>query len=298
MAAAHPVVAVVGRPNVGKSTLVNRIVGRRAAIVEEQPGVTRDRKELVAELERPNFLHRRHRRWLATDEAAGEAGQPPGRARDREADVDPLRRRRHRRRRPTRTRRSRGSSSASGKPVLLVANKVDDDRRENDIWPLTKLGLGDPHPVSAIHGRGSGDLLDALVPRCRPRPARARARARRPRHVLDRDRRPAERRQVDAVQPAGRRRPLGRARHARHDDGHHRHDRRDRRTAPLRFVDTAGMRRQSRVDEQTEYYSVVRALDAVDQADAALLVIDATAGRRRTRTSGSASASTPPAPRS
>ncbi len=165
----------------------------------------------------------------------------------------------------------------SGKPVLVVANKVDDPNRENDVWAFVKLGLGDPHAVSAIHGRGSGDLLDAVVA------------------ALPEDL-PAEVPEDDgtfSIAIVGRpnvgkstlfNRLVGDDRSVVHDMPGTTMDTIDTIVetpdGPLRFVDTAGMRRQSRVEEQTEYTSVVRALNAVDQADAALLVIDADAGGR------------------
>ncbi len=157
-----PIVAVVGRPNVGKSTLVNRIVGRRAAIVEEQPGVTRDRKELVAEWAGHNFRIIDTGGWLATEESLAKQVSRQAERAMSQADVILV---------VVDVRIGTTEEDAqvarilkrSGKPVLLVANKVDDPNRENDVWGFIKLGLGDPYAVSAIHGRGSGDLLDALV---------------------------------------------------------------------------------------------------------------------------------------
>jgi GTP-binding protein len=269
-----PIVAVVGRPNVGKSTLVNRIVGRRAAIVEETPGVTRDRKELVAEWAGRSFRIVDTGGWLASDEAlARQITHQAERAMaeadlilfvvdvtvgtiDEDAQVARVLQR-------------------SGKPVLLVANKVDDPNRDNDVWTFVKLGLGDPFAVSAIHGRRSGDLLDAVV-------------AGLP------DDLPLEVPEDDgtfSIAIVGRpnvgkstlfNRLVGDDRSVVHDMPGTTMDSIDTIVAtpdgPLRFVDTAGMRRKSRVEEQTEYSSVVRALNAVDQADAALLVIDAEQG--------------------
>src|SRR5919106_248793 len=157
-----PVVAIVGRPNVGKSTLLNRIVGRRTAIVEERPGVTRDRKEVEVEWRGRSFRLVDTGGWMVggTDLETKVARQSERAI--HEADVvvlvvdvttgvteedarvaEPLRR--------------------SGKPVLLVANKVDDPSREAMVWDLLGLGLGEPRPVSALHGRGTGDLLDEVV---------------------------------------------------------------------------------------------------------------------------------------
>ena len=162
-----PVVAVVGRPNVGKSTLVNRIVGRREAIVEEHPGVTRDRKEVEADWAGRDFLLVDTGGWLAGGDALDAQVSRQAEKAIATADVvlfvlditvgvtdeddrvaEVLRR--------------------SGRPVLVVANKVDSAAREADAWAFARLGLGDPFPVSALHGRMSGELLDAVVTACPP----------------------------------------------------------------------------------------------------------------------------------
>ena len=173
--APKPIVAIVGRPNVGKSTLVNRIVGGRRTIVEEKPGVTRDRKELVAEWNGREFTIVDTGGWLpdgveTADPAAltREVSKQAERAMIA-ADVvvlvvdgvvgiieeD------------DRVGRMLRKSAA---PVLVAVNKVDDERRANDIWKFERLGLGEPFPVSALHGRGSGDLLDAIVDALPPEP--------------------------------------------------------------------------------------------------------------------------------
>ncbi|MGB3762002.1 MAG: ribosome biogenesis GTPase Der, partial [Ornithinimicrobium sp.] len=160
--AALPVVAVVGRPNVGKSTLVNRILGRREAVVEDVPGVTRDRVQYAAEWSGRDFTlidtggwevdaTGIHLRVAEQAEVAIEMADAVmfivdatvGATDTDEAVVRLLRR--------------------SGKPVVLVANKVDDQRTEADAAMLWSLGLGQPWPVSALHGRGSGDVLDAVL---------------------------------------------------------------------------------------------------------------------------------------
>ncbi|HYJ75632.1 MAG TPA: ribosome biogenesis GTPase Der [Kineosporiaceae bacterium] len=157
-----PVVAVVGRPNVGKSTLVNRILGRREAVVQDVPGVTRDRVTYEADWAGRSFVlvdtggWERDLRGLASRvaeqaEVAVELADvvlfvvdaTVGATATDEAVVRLLRR--------------------SGKPVVLAANKVDDARGEADAAALWSLGLGEPHPVSGVHGRGSGDLLDAVL---------------------------------------------------------------------------------------------------------------------------------------
>jgi GTPase len=302
-----PVVAIVGRPNVGKSTLLNRIVGRRAAIVEERPGVTRDRKDVDAE-----WLGRRFRLvdtggWLARgsdleDKVSAQAERAiedadvvllvvdvvTGATEDDAAVAEMLRR--------------------SAKPVLLIVNKVDDTGREHQMWELLSLGLGDPCPVSALHGRGTGDLLDKIVELLPEEPpsgddagavdelipgARGVARAERGEASSE-----AEKEADDgdgdagvAVTIVGRpnvgkstlfNRLVGDDRSVVHDLPGTTRDTIDTvvetELGPLRLVDTAGMRRRSRIDEGTEYYSLVRALQAVDDADVALLIVDATEG--------------------
>jgi GTP-binding protein len=157
-----PVLAVVGRPNVGKSTLVNRVLGRREAVVEDVPGVTRDRVAYEGEWAGRRFTlvdtggwerdaRGIHLRVAEQAEVAIELADAVlfvvdatvGATDTDEAVVKVLRR--------------------SGKPVVLVANKVDDARTEADASMLWSLGLGEPYPVSALHGRGSGDLLDACL---------------------------------------------------------------------------------------------------------------------------------------
>ena len=285
-----PVVVIVGRPNVGKSTLMNRILGRREAIVEERPGVTRDRKEVEAEwLGRPFRL-------VDTGGWLPEGAQLVDRALDAkvsrqsekavvDADLvlfvidtavgvteedarvaDLLRR--------------------SGRPVLVVANKVDDANREAAAWELMSLGLGDPWTVSALHGRGAGDLLDEVIARLPPWDPDA---ADEP--EVDPALRDDDNAKVFGVALVGRpnvgkstlfNRLIGDDRSVVHDMPGTTRDAVDTvvetEGGPIRFVDTAGMRRRARIDEGTEYYSFVRALQAVDAADVALLVIDAGEG--------------------
>ncbi|MBM3659495.1 MAG: ribosome biogenesis GTPase Der [Actinobacteria bacterium] len=273
-------VAVVGRPNVGKSTLVNRIVGGRRAIVEERPGVTRDRKELVGEWNGRTFTLVDTGGWLPdgfetadpaalTKQVSRQAERAMGAADVVLLVVDAVVGITDEDDRVARLLR-RGDA-----PVLVAANKVDDTRREAAIWDFTRLGLGDPFPVSALHGRGSGDLLDALVDAL-------------PEEVEEEEPEPDG---VFAVAIVGRpnvgkstlfNRLVGDDRTVVHDMPGTTRDSIDTlvetEDGPLRFVDTAGMRRRSRIDEPTEYYGLVRALESVDRADAALLVIDATEG--------------------
>lgn len=272
-----PIVAVVGRPNVGKSTLFNRIIGRREAIVEEKPGVTRDRKEVVGEWQGQEFRLVDTGGWMPGGDALDEKVSRQSEKAIEEAaavlfvvDV-------------TVGITEEDSRVAqllrrNGRPVLLVANKVDDGNRDNAIWELLGLGVGDPYAVSALHGRGTGDLLDALMA-VLPVP-----------EVEEVDEEPEEEK-IFAVSIVGRpnvgkstlfNRLIGDERSVVHDMPGTTRDAVDTIVetpdGPIRFVDTAGMRRRSKVDEATEYYSLVRALQAIDRSDVALLVIDATVG--------------------
>ena len=270
-----PSVVIVGRPNVGKSTLMNRILGRREAIVEEKPGVTRDRKEVEAEWQGTEFLLIDTGGWMSGGTAIDKKVSRQVEKAIAEADVilfvvdasvgvieddDMV------------VRRVRGS----GAPVLVVANKVDDVVHEDGIWEMVSLGLGEPFPVSSVHGRGIGDLLDALtelLPNVDP-----------PEEEEEEER-------IFSIALVGRpnvgkstlfNRLIGEDRAITHDMPGTTRDTIDTVVdtagGPIRFLDTAGMRRRSRIDEDTEFYSVVRALKAVDGADVALLVIDSTEG--------------------
>jgi GTP-binding protein len=280
-AATRPVVAIVGRPNVGKSTLVNRIVGGRRTIVEEKPGVTRDRKELVGEWNGRVFTLVDTGGWLPdgvetadpselTKQVSRQAERAMGHADVVVLVVDGVVGITEQDDQVARLLRK------SGVPVVVAVNKVDDGRRENEIWGFARLGLGEPFPVSALHGRGSGDLLDALVDLLPPEADETEA-----------EPDPA----AFSVAIVGRpnvgkstlfNRLVGDDRSVVHDLPGTTRDSIDTLVETpdglLRFVDTAGMRRKSRIDEPTEYYGLVRALESVDRSDAALLVIDATVG--------------------
>ena len=266
-------VAVVGFPNVGKSTLVNRLTGSRAAVVHETAGVTRDRKELVCEWAGAEF------RLIDTGgvdiadpspitrsiadqarSAVGEAdlvlfvvdaqiGITPG-----DEEVAQILR-------------------ETRKPVFLLANKIDDPAREEAALEFHRLGLGDPIPLSALHGHGTGDLLDAIV---------ARLPGSGPAQVGD-----------EAIRVAILGRPnvgkssllnaiLGEERVIVSEVPGTTRDAIDtvfrRGETTFVLVDTAGLRRKRKQRQGIEYYSELRALDAADRADIALVLVDASEG--------------------
>ncbi len=268
MSAPLPVVAVVGRPNVGKSSLVNRILGRRAAVVEERPGVTRDRREFEAEWTGRPFLLVDTGGWETRPgeelvQAISEQAEAAMSAADvvlfvvdattgvseEDAEVVKLLRR------------------APGR-VLLVANKIDDAPHEDTVHELWKLGLGHPHPVSAIHGRGIGDLLDDVVSALPEQEAPAESdvptlaiigRPNVGKSTLL-NRLAGEERVLVSPTPGTTRDPIDTLVDL---DGR-----------PFRVVDTAGIRRAAKVKEAADYYSVLRAREALRDADVALLILD------------------------
>ena len=274
-----PTVAIVGRPNVGKSTLMNRIIGRREAIVQELPGVTRDRKVVPANWNGRDFLLVDTGGWMSGGSALDKKVSKQSEKAISEADVvlfvvdanvgvtdDDLEVARLMQR--------------IDRPVMVIANKVDDTRHEANIWDLLSLGLGDPYPVSALHGRGTGDFLDVVVSHFPPE-------IEEPEFDMDADEMPA----LFSVALVGRpnvgkstlfNRLIGEDRSVVHDMPGTTRDSVDTvvetEHGSIKFIDTAGMRRKSRIDDGTEYFSMVRALQSVDEADAALLVIDATEG--------------------
>lgn len=266
-----PVLAVVGRPNVGKSTLVNRLLGRREAVVEDVPGVTRDRVAYDVSW--------RGRRFSAVDtggwepDASGLAARVAEQAELAAAAADAV---------LLVVDARVGSTDAdeavarvlrrAGKPVVLAANKVDDERGEADATSLWSLGLGQPYAVSAVHGRGSGDLLDAILAALPAAPPEEEDTGQGPRRVALIGRPNVgkssllnrlageERALVDPV--AGTTRdPVD----SLVDLG----------GELWRFVDTAGIRRRVREASGSEYYSSLRTSAALDAAEVALVLLDA-----------------------
>jgi GTP-binding protein len=283
-----PSVAIIGRPNVGKSTLFNRIVGEQAAIVENRPGVTRDRKELDAEWLGARFRVIDTGGWMPSGSDLEAKVSRQVEAAVRHADVVLFV-----------VDASVGMSDDDeavaawlrrlDKDVLVVANKADNDNRENTRWEFLSLGLGEPIPVSALHGRRAGDLLDVVIDLLGDRAVYDELDD--DGSVLDRDHDvwTPESAVPPRVAIVGRpnvgkstlfNRLVGADRSVVHDMPGTTRDAIDTlvetEDGPIVFVDTAGMRRRARIDDSAEYYSLVRALRAIDDADIALLVMDAT----------------------
>ncbi|MEO5874915.1 MAG: ribosome biogenesis GTPase Der [Streptosporangiaceae bacterium] len=267
-----PIVAVVGRPNVGKSTLVNRIIGRREAVVEDVPGVTRDRVAYAATWQGREFTVVDTGGWLPDSMGLAAAIAVQAQLAVELADVvvfvvdatvgatdidekvvDILRK--------------------SGKPVVLAANKVDDQRGEADAAMLWGLGIGEPLPVSALHGRTSGDLLDAVLAAL-PEPA--------PRERIDTPGGPRRialmgrpnvgkssllnklanenRAVVDSVagttrDPVDELIQLG--------------------GKTWRFIDTAGIRKRHKENQGADFYAILRTQSALERAEVAVVLVDA-----------------------
>ena len=269
-----PVVAVLGRPNVGKSTLVNRILQRKAAVVDEQPGVTRDRREFTAEWQGNRFLLIDTGGWELNPEeqltmsireqaeaAVGGADLVVFVADATSAAIDD----------------DQGVARLllrSGVPFLFVANKVDGPRQEEDLDHLWSLGLGEPMPISAQHGRGTGDFLDALVDRLPvfedeldDEPGLAKlAIIGRPnvgKSTLLNQLAGAERVLVSDA-PGTTRDPINMVVDL---DGE-----------PFEIIDTAGIKRRTKIKDDVEFYAVLRARETLARADVALLIVDGTRG--------------------
>ncbi len=269
MSRALPSVAVVGRPNVGKSTLFNRIVGRRQAIVQDVPGVTRDRNFARGEWAGHEFyvvdtgglevdsdepMAKAIRRQVL---AAMEEAQVIAFVVDGKAGVQPL------------DHRIAELLRRATVPVVLVVNKVDNLPQDHSYLDFWELGLSEPLPVSALSGKGSGDVLDVIVS-----------------HLTPAEEPPEEALSVAVVGKPN----VGKSSFINRLLGEDRlvvsevaGTTRDSIDTPLRyhgrtlvFIDTAGLRRQARIHESLEYYSALRTERAVSRADVCLLLIDGT----------------------
>ncbi len=313
-----PVLAIVGRPNVGKSTLYNRIVGGREAVISSQPGVTRDRKQGEAVWSGRKFSVVDTGGWLAKDRIrlltqqdrqaqasssgvksneeeggkeavlAGKVSQQSERAMI-EADAALLV-----------VDVTVGVTEDDARvaallrrldiPTIVAANKVDSSVRDHDIWEFERLGLGEPWRISALHGRLVADLLDHVVGLLPEQPeVEAFIES-----DIEHEHEPEEDLQpglLASVAIVGRpnvgkstlfNRLIGTDRAIVHDLPGTTRDAIDTVVdtdfGPIRFVDTAGLRRKSKVSADTEYYANLRALRSITTADVSLLVIDATAG--------------------
>ncbi|GAA4664493.1 ribosome biogenesis GTPase Der [Streptomyces chumphonensis] len=266
-----PVLAVVGRPNVGKSTLVNRILGRREAVVEDRPGVTRDRVTYEAEWAGRRFKVVDTGGWeqdvlgidasvAAQAEFAIEAADAVvfvvdaavGATDTDEAVVKLLRR--------------------AGKPVVLCANKVDGPSGEADAAMLWSLGLGEPHPVSALHGRGTGDMLDEVLKVLPEAPAQTFGTA------LGGPRRVALIGRPNVGKSSLLNKTAGEERVVVNEVAGTTRDPVDELIElggkTWKFVDTAGIRRRVHLTEGADYYASLRTAAALEKAEVAVVLID------------------------
>ncbi len=296
-------VVIAGRPNVGKSTLINRIIGRRVAVVEDTPGVTRDRLEMEGEWLGTHFILVDTGGWQSSaDGLQGKVFKEARRAIECAdavvvvADVsvgitdDDMEIARHVRR--------------LGKPALLVANKSDNARRDMDAWEMLSLGLGDPIPLSALHGRRVDDLLDAIVKIIDNSILG---------HDIERSNHKLKGETMTLADTAetgrseeipGENHPriaiagrpnvgkstlfnllIGEDRSIVHDMPGTTRDAVDTLVetdhGTFCFIDTAGMRHKDSKGGRVEHFSVLRSLDAIDSADLVLMLIDATEGITR-----------------
>ena len=265
-----PILAVVGRPNVGKSTLVNRIIGRREAVVEDKPGVTRDRVSYDAVWNGRAFTVVDTGGWDPDARGLAESIRAQaeiavniadavmfvvdagvGITDNDEAVVRILRK--------------------SGKPVVLAANKVDDQRAEAEAYGLWNLGLGEPMPVSALHGRGSGDLLDAVLAALPETPLETFDHIGGPRRVAIIGR-------PNVGKSSLLNKLAGEERVVVDDASGTTVDPVDELIAlggkPWRFIDTAGIRKRVKTASGHEYYASLRTETAIERAEVCVLVID------------------------
>ncbi|WP_105567357.1 ribosome biogenesis GTPase Der [Microbacterium halophytorum] len=267
---ALPVVAIVGRPNVGKSALVNRILGRREAVVQDEPGVTRDRVTYKAEWN--------DRRFSLVDTGGWE---PDARGIDKSVAsqseiaidlsdvilfvVDAITGATATDERVVRLLRK------SGKPVFLIANKIDDSSHEPEAAALWNLGLGEPWPVSAIHGRGVADLLDAVIAKMPDVSAVAKEEIGGPRRVAILGR-------PNVGKSSLLNKAAGEQRVVVDDLAGTTRDPVDEIVEmggkPWRLVDTAGIRRRVHMHQGADFYASLRTSAALEKAEVAVVVLD------------------------
>ena len=268
-----PIVAVVGRPNVGKSTLINRITQTEDAIVHEMRGVTRDRSYYRADWNGIDFMlidtggmaigegdRFQHditsQALMACEEADCIIFLVDGHTGVTEEDQEIAR-----------------ILKRTKTPVILVVNKMDNPQAEDAVWEFYALGLGDPMPVSSVHGHGTGDLLDEVVARL-PEPE--------PEEESDDEINVAIIGRPNAGKSSLTNRLTGVERSIVSDVAGTTRDAIDtvveHEGKKYRIVDTAGIRRKSQIDEDVEYYGFVRSLRAIDRAEVVLLMVDATLG--------------------
>jgi GTP-binding protein len=265
-----PVLAVVGRPNVGKSTLVNRIIGRREAVVQDVPGVTRDRITYDATWNGRAFTVVDTGGW--DPDAKGVAERIAAQAQVAVSVADAV---------LFVVDATVGITDAdeavvrilrkAKKPVILAANKVDDQRAEAEAYGLWNLGLGEPYPVSALHGRGSGDMLDAILAALPDTPPESFAQVGGPRRVAivgkpnvgkssllnklaKEDRAVVDDAAGTTVDPVDELVELG--------------------GRTWRFIDTAGIRKRVKEASGHEYYASLRTAGAVERAEVCVMVVD------------------------